>query len=411
MFSRTQGAPVPKLDCSLSSRKFAVTRHEQYRFLLEDAPLCRGRISVLGFHLVARHADCLALLADPRFLRNRSKARGGGSRLPIPMPRNVAYLAQSMIVEDDPEHQRLRRLVHKAFTPNATRRLEGRVAEVTDETLERLQGESEVDLTTAFSLPIPTTMIQEMMGIDPGEMPQFRDSLRALTTGITGWSMIRTMLVDLPRSARWVREVIEHKRKNPGDDILTALIEAEEDGDRLAENELISLVFLLIIAGFETTVHLLSNSVMTLTQHRAAFEQLRDDDSITESAIEELLRYSGPIHGTKPVFAAEDVEIRGHVLPRGSMVLPVLGAANFDPEVFDDPWTLDLERNPNRHLAFSHGGHFCLGASLARMEARVALPRLLKAFPNLDLAVPPEELEPSPMPLWNRYLEMPVRLR
>lgn len=402
---------LPRLRANLSSREFAATRPQQYRWLLEEGPLCRGRIAVLGLYLVSRHADCLQVLTDPRWLRNRSRARGGGGRLPFPLPKNIAFLAQSMIVEDDPEHLRLRRLVHKAFTPNATRQLEGRVAEITESILKGLEDKTEIDLTAEFSLPIPVTMIQEMMGLEPEEMPRFRNSLRALTTGITGWSMLRTMFKDLPAAARWVREVIARKRNKPGEDILTALIHAEEDGDQLSEDELVSLTFLLIIAGYETTVHLLSNSALALIEHPEAMERLRDDATITASGVEELLRYCGPIHGTKPMFAAEEVEIRGHRIPRGSMLIPVLGAANFDADVFADPWRLDLEREPNRHLGFGHGAHFCLGASLARMEARVVLPRLLRAFPNLRLAVPREELVPARMPLWHRYESMPVRLR
>ncbi|MFP6664264.1 MAG: cytochrome P450 [Deltaproteobacteria bacterium] len=409
MIARITMSSVPRLRPNLISRRFIDYKPEHYQWMLEEAPLCRGRVAVIPCWLISRHADCLQLTTDKRFVRNRATATGG-RRVPIPMPKSVALLAQGMIVEDDPEHRRLRSLVQKAFTPTAMRKLEGRVETITTELLDSLDGTGPFDLTRDWSLPIPVRMISEMLGVSADEMPQLRDGLRVLSSGLSGWALFRTFFLDLPRTAVFLRGMIARKRADPGDDILTALIHAEEDGECLSEDELVAMVFLLIIAGYETTVHLLSNSVLTLLEHPEALEQLQQEPGLIGSAVEELLRFCGPIHGTKPQFAISDFEMHGHVIPRGSAVFPVLGAANIDPRVFDNPLQFDIQRQPNHHLAFGHGPHICLGAALARMEARIALPALFARFPNLRLAVPREELRLQRLPLWHRYETMPVRL-
>jgi cytochrome P450 len=213
---------------------------------------------------------------------------------------------------------------------------------------------------------------------------------------------------DIPKAVKLVREMIAEKRANPADDILTGLIEAEEEGDRLSENELISMIFLLIIAGFETTVHLISNGVIALTQHPEQMARLRSDPELYGSAVEEILRFNGPLHGTKMTYAREDIELHGVTIPKGASVMPLLGAANHDPEVFANPEVFDIARTPNRHLGFSQGNHFCLGAFLARMETKIALKTLIERYPNLQLAVPIEELKLQKLPGWHRYQEVPV---
>jgi len=377
--------------------------------MLEEAPLCRGRIAAIPCWMVSRHADCLRLTTDKRFVRNRATATGG-RRMPIPMPRSVELLAQSMIVEDDPQHRRLRNLVQRAFTPTAMLKLEGRAEVITAELLDSIDGAGELDLTQNWSLPIPVRMIGEMLGVDADEMPQFHNGLRVLSTGLAGWALFRTIFLELPKTVGFIRGVITRKRADPGDDILTALIHAEEDGESLSEDELVAMVFMLIDAAYETTVHLLSNSVLTLLEHPEALEQLQQEPEIIGSAVEELLRFCGPVHGTKPQFATSDIEMPGGVIPRGSAVFPVLGAANIDPRAFNNPLQFDVQRTPNHHLAFGHGPHVCLGAALARMEVRVALPALFARFPNLHLAVPRKDLRLQRLPLWHRYETMPVCL-
>ena len=220
--------------------------------------------------------------------------------------------------------------------------------------------------------------------------------------------MFGAFFYDVPKAITFCRDLINRKKANPGEDILTALIEAEENGDKLTEDELIAMVFLLIVAGYETTVHLITNAVQTLLTHPEQLALLRANPDLMESAVEEILRYNGPILGTKLGYPVEDIIVRGVTLPKGKPIVPLLGAANFDAEVFENPYTFDITRKNNRQLGFGQGIPYCLGAPLARMETQIALKNLLNRNPNLKLAVDPSELKIQQIPLWHRYQNMPV---
>ena len=400
-----------RLPVDVASPHFVANRARYYQWLRDEAPVHQGRISVMRMWYLSRFDDCWDLLRDPRFVRNRGRARGkGDSAAPFPLPRSIRHLAESMIVADDPAHARLRRLVQKAFTSSAIASMEAPLRTHAHALLDEAIPRGTVDLQAAYASPIPVRAISDMMGLETGDAPRFHDGMTALSDGLTGWTMLRTLLWDLPKLDRFVRELIERKRVAPGADILTALIAAEENGDRLSENELVSMVFLLIIAGFETTVHLISNLVLALLTHPEQLERLRADPSLVEGAVEEGLRFCGPIHGTKPCYPIEDVTIHGVTIPRGATVIPVLGAANLDPREFDDPERFDIGRPIRRHLGLGRGIHFCLGAQLARMETRVALEVLLERCPDLSLAADPATLERERMPLWHRYAGVPVKI-
>ena len=395
---------------NLSDRDFVENKSAYFAWMREEVPVCRAKISVMKIFLVSRYEDCVQLLRDERFVRNRATATGG-SRLPFPMPKVLAMMMRdSMIYADNPQHARLRGLVNKAFTARSLEPMEDRVETVTAELLDAMKGQGQIDLLSAYATPIPSTVIAEMMGVPMEAIPRFQGFMKTLTQGFSGWKILRTLLWDLRSTGGFIQELVEEKRRNPGDDLLSEIIQAEEDGDRLSDEEVMSMVFLLVVAGFETTSHLVTNSVATFLQNPGQLERFRAEPSLADSAIEECLRHSGPIHSTKPFYARENVEWHGVSIPKGSMVMPWLGAANRDPEVFDDPEAFDIGRSPNRHLAFSQGLHFCLGASLARMEARVALTRLFERYPNLRLAVPAEELDWSVMPGWHRVNALPVTL-
>ncbi len=393
---------------SIMSKQFHANKAEYFQLLLEQDPVHQGRMmGPVKTTFLSKYEDCVAMLKDPRFVRDRRKA-GGKTKMPIPLPKGVQAMTQSMILEDDPEHYRLRNLVHKAFTPKRLRYLDGRIDEITNELLDSLEPQGTVELTKHYSLPIPVTVIQEMLGIDPEDMPMFQNGLKALTDGMSGITILRTFVWDMPKVTKFTEYVIDKKRANPGDDILTALVEAEEDGDRLSQQELIAMVYLLIFAGFETTVHLISNAVLTLLQHPEQLALLRGNMELMDSAVEEILRFAGPIESTKPQYAAEDVEIRGKLIKKGTMVMPLFGAANRDPDVFENPNTFDITRQNNKHLGFGQGIHYCLGAPLARMEAKKALINLLTRNPNLQLAIPESEIEWQRVPAWHRLKQLPV---
>ena len=399
---------------NLNSKEFANNKYEYYKWLREEAPVFHGKISIIDTYIISRYDDCVNFLKDPRFVRDRTTATGGGRMpfpMPLPIPKAVQLMAQSMITEDEPDHRRLRNLVHQAFTRHSLEKMSARIDELTHNLLDEAEQKGTVDLKEAYALPIPVTVIQEMMGVDNEDMPRFKDGLSALKDGFSSWTMLRTLFWDMPRLSKFVRELIERKRSKPQNDILTKLIQAEDEGEKLNEDELVSMVFLMIIAGYETTVQLITNGVLTLLQHSEQLEKLKKQPDLIDSAVEEILRYLGPVQNTKPAYALEDVTIHGVTIPKGATVMPCLGAANHDPTVFDNPEVFDIERFPNKHLGFGSGIHSCLGAPLARMETKIAISNLIQRNPNLRLAIDPSQLRLQVRPGWHTYETLPVVLR
>ncbi len=395
---------------NITSPEFLRDRYALYDRIREEQPVSRIKVSVMTMYAVSRYDDCAAILKDPRLVRNRGTATGG-SRFPFPVPKSVRPMIESMILADDPEHKRLRELVRLAFKPQSIAQLSERIERYSEELLDELDGAGEFDLKTQFAQPLPTRMIADMLGIDKVSMAEFSNIFDTLTKGFGGFRMLKTMFFDLPSAVEAGRKLIRTKREQPGDDILTGLIEAEHEGDRLTEDELVAMVFLLIVAGFETTMHLITNGMLALFENPTALAQLRAEPTLIDTAVEEMIRHCGPIGGTKPQYATEDIELRGVTIPRGKGVMPLFVAANHDPRVFTNPQTFDITRTPNHHLGFGHGIHYCLGAHLARAETRIAINGLLQRFPDLELAVNPSQLKLETLPLWNRYAALPVRTR
>ena len=398
---------------NLAGKDFTQNKYAYFDWIRENEPVYKAKMFVMDIVCLSRYQDCADMLRDDRFVRNRSVATGGGGRLPFPVPKTVALLADSMITADNPEHRRLRLLVNKAFTPRSLKSMESQLELMTHQLLDEAEKNSSagvIDLMSAYSLPIPVQVISQLMGVSDEDMPEFRKGVRVLTEGMSGFGIMRTLLWDMPGLVKFCRGMIERKRQHPGDDVLSQLIEAEEEGDKLSEDELIAMMFLLVFAGYETTVHLINNAVLTLLQHPDQLQKLKTDPSLCNTAVEEVLRFKGPVHGTKPNWAREDVEWGGVKIKRGTPVMPLLGAANRDPRQFNDPESFDIARDPNKHLAFGYGIHLCLGAWLARLETRVALNTLLARYPDLELAVDASELRLQTVPFWHRYESLPIRL-
>lgn len=402
----TEGLPA------IGSSEFAADPHRYYAWLREHAPVASTRLDYGPMSqpvwVLARYQDCRALLTDPRLPRSP----GGASAMTAGLPEHLRFMsAESLIMKDGSEHKRLRALVAKPFTPKMIEQLGERVRALASERLEALAAKDMVDLRREYALPIPYTVIADMVGVDEADRARFQHGVTAMLTDFEGtredWdSQIRDLVT-------FVRELVARKRAEPAEDILTGLIQAEEDGDRLSEDELVAMVLTLIVAGYETTFNLITTAVVTLLDHPADLARLREapeDTDLWRSAIEEIVRYAGPIGGTKPATAVEDITWYGQTVPAGSAVIPLLGSANRDPEAFDEPDRFDITRTPNHHLGFGHGPHFCLGSNLARLEARIALQVLLARHPAISLAVPRGELTLEPMPLWTRYQQLPVRL-
>jgi cytochrome P450 len=363
----------------------------------------------MNVYLIAPYHDCVAMLKVPRLVSDRSNAVGKSWWSPL-VPRSLEIMFESMVNQDDPQHKRLRRLVHKAFTPRAVDQMEGRIEGLTQDLLDKAQSAGEIDLIQSYALPIPVTVIAWMLGVEPDDIPAFSNTIKILSEGMTGWNTVRTVVWDIPKSIEFLRGMIARKRQAPRDDVLTGLIQAEEGGDKLTEEELVSMTMLLLIAGHETTVHLITHAVVTLLEHPEQLRRLQENPDLIDSAIEEVVRFAGPVHSTETNYAREDITLHGVTIPKGAYVYPLLGAANRDPKVFENPDTFDITRSPNHHLGFGQGIHYCLGAPLARMEAKIAVSRLFQRFPNMRLAVKASELEIQRMPLFHRYKSVPLVL-
>jgi cytochrome P450 PksS len=285
-------------------------------------------------------------------------------------------------------------LVSQAFTPRLVEQLRPRVQALADRLLDRVRGRGHVDLIRAYALPLPTTVIAELLGVPAADRRQFHRWSSALFPA-SRWGL----MLAIPNALalfHYLRRQVRRCRADPRSDLLSALARVEEAGDTLSEEELVAMASLLLVAGHETTVNLIGNGTLALLQHPDQLARLRGDPSLLPMAVEELLRYASPLESAMERYAREDVAVAGVTIPRGEMVGPVVASANRDERQFANPDRLDLTRDPNPHLAFGLGTHFCLGAALARLEGQIALGTLLRRFPDLRLAVPPRELRWRP---------------
>lgn len=399
---------IPHLPVKFNSPEFVRHRYVHYQWMHREALVCRGQFTIFKPVFVASYAQCRQLLQDPRLVRNRRSMKGRSFH--IPLLRNLEIMMKGLVNQDDPIHKRQRLLVAKVFTPRALEKIENRVFQVVEELLDDFEGQSHIDLVQRYSLQVPTTVIREMLGIEEKDITQFQALMSTIMQVSSSWDILKIVLFDLSKAVQFIEYLLDKKRHQPADDILTALIQAEEKGEKLSHDELIAMTFTLIVAGYETTIHLISNAVVALLAHPEQLARLKENPELIDTAIEEVLRFYSPFQFTELSYAAEDLEVLGMQIPRKTIVLPLLGAANRDPTVFESPDTFDITRAPNKHLAFGHGIHHCLGAALARMEGKVAVSRLVQRFPDLQLSVP-QDLEMSILPSMHSYQSVPIRLK
>jgi len=354
---------------------------------------------------LTRHADVSRLLVDDRFSADRTR-----SERYVPPPPERARGARSMLVVDPPDHTRLRNLVNKAFTPRMVEQLRPRIEAISADLLDRMAGEDHTDLVARFAYPLPVIVIAEMLGVPARDRLRFQEWSAALIRGLDPRVDEETQeRVFDARDAlsAYLDSVVSERRREPAADLITALIAAEEEGDALSHGELVAMCNLLLVAGHETTVSLVAGGTVALLEHPDQLDRLRREPALARTAVEELLRFVPPVQWTGRVAAAE-LRIGDRRVMPGQSVVGILAAANRDPDVFPDPDRLDLGREPNPHVAFGRGIHFCLGAPLARLEARIALPMLFDRFPALRVAG-----EPEPRPTLNLrgLASLPVALR
>ena len=363
--------------------------------------------------MVTRHEDVAAIFKDPRFSTNFSQAYGEMCQGLLGWrPQALRVLGNQMVTQDDPNHARLKALVHKAFTPKRIQDLEQRVEHITTDLIENIAKRDVIDIVEDFALPLPMTVISEMLGVPEDQRDDFRRYMTNMLD-IPSFGLL-TIIKNIRNTLgliRYLKNLIQLRRKEPDDGLITALIEAEQEGDHLSEEELIGMVFVLLLAGHETTVNLIANGTLALLEHPDQWRMLRENRKLMPTAIEEFLRFTNPVEHGVIRFATEDLPVAGVIIPKGSVVMAMLSSANRDETVFDNPDELDVSRTPNRHLAFGVGMHYCLGAPLARMEGSIAFNALLDRFPDMQLTVLPKAVRWRPSIAGFRGLvELPVRL-
>jgi cytochrome P450 len=396
----------------LGSQAFARDPFPTYARLREAGPVLRTRLPFLGKTWVATtyQAASEVLKDDETFVMEAKKVGKtffiGILRL---LPRILRVFTDNMLYHDDPDHRRLRRLVEQAFSRHSVESMRGRIGVLCDGLLAGLAGGGTVDLLEGWARPLPVAVIGELLGLPDEDRPKFTRWVQAMFRSLSPFGMLLA-LPSLFRLLKYLRRHFEQCRRQPRPGLMTALVQAEQDGDKLSEDELLAMAFLLLFAGFETTVHLLGGGTLALLKTPEQKERLLGDWSLLPRAVEELLRFVSPVQMSEARYVTRDLELHGQSLRRGDSIVALLGAANADPARFPDPEKLDLSRSPNLHLSFGSGMHFCLGAQLARVEAQVGFERLFSRHPRLALAVADSELKYSGNMLLRALVALPVRL-
>ena len=403
---------TPALLGFIASPRLRGRPHALYRAL---RAVDRIHQSPIGIWILSGHTDVAAALRHPEMGSDEARADLSALNLRLlrrgrPAPdlkeretarqRPFFQMTERLILfMDPPDHSRIRSLVSKAFTPKRVEALAPRVTDMVEEMLAEIEPRRSLELLSQFAYPLPARVICELLGVPPEDHRLIIRHAPALALALDPGPMRTPAAVQAADRAvaelnEYLGGLIESRRRQSEDDLLSALVAAESDGDRLSHDELLATVMLLLIAGHETTANVIGNAMLTLLRHPVELARLRDDPGIERSAVEELLRFDGPINMAQRI-TLRDVALNGTEIPAGRIFVLLLGAANRDGRCFEDPERLDLGREPNHHVAFGGGAHFCLGASLARLEARIALPALLRRFPAMRLVGPPPRYRPT----------------
>ncbi|KAA6451228.1 cytochrome P450 family protein [Bacillus swezeyi] len=394
MSSKHEKSSTILSESQLSSAAFKDEAYDFYKEWRASRSLCPVSLRDLGEGwLITRYDDAIHLLKDARLKKNYENVFTEAEEERPVLLENEELLSKHMLNSDPPDHSRLRSLVQKAFTPRMILQLEDRIQHIADSLLDKVQPNHSMNLIDDFAFPLPIIVISEMLGIPHEDRQKFRV-----------WSQTIIDFADTPESmeennhkigefAEYLEYLVHKKRNEPAEDLISAFIQAEDEGTTLSTEELYSTIMLLIVAGHETTVNLITNMTYALLSYPDQLEKLRQQPGLMDSAVEEALRFHSPVELTTIRWAAEPFVLHGQEIKRKDLIIISLASANRDEEIFPNAEMFDIERKNNRHIAFGHGSHFCLGAPLARLEARIAISALLRRFPNIKIKDEREQMK------------------
>lgn len=387
--------------------------YARYAHLRRSCPVSRVKAPLLlrgTGYMVTRYDDVLAFYGDPRFSSDFARYGVGRRFLPLAPP-SIRVLVDSMVMKDDPEHHRLRSLVHKAFNARRVAALSEDVIRIARGLIDQLAAAGEIDVVSDYAVQLPMAVVAIMLGVDDDDRDKFHELCLQLTQAIAAGprQLFRTVRAT-QRLSQLFEHLVRQRRREPDDGLISGLVRANHDGAELSDREVLAMIFLLLLAGHDTTTNLIGSSVLALLDEPEQLARLRADPSLIDTGIDELLRFTSPVPCGAPRTAVEDVEIAGTRIPKGSQVLGMLISANRDETRFENPDVLDLSRKPNKHLAFAAGPHHCLGHQLARLEGRIALTELLERFENLEITAPRSELRFKRLVALRGLTSLPMRV-
>ncbi|MED3515581.1 cytochrome P450 [Bacillus subtilis] len=392
MSSKEKKSVTILTESQLSSRAFKDEAYEFYKELRKSQPLYPLSLGALGKGwLISRYDDAIHLLKNEKLKKNYENVFTAKEKRPA-LLKNEESLTKHMLNSDPPDHNRLRTLVQKAFTHRIILQLEDKIQHIADSLLDKVHNKF-MNLVDDYAFPLPIIVISEMLGIPLEDRQKFRV-----------WSQVIIDFSDAPERLQendhllgefveYLESLVRKKRSEPSGDLISALIQAESEGAQLSTEELYSMIMLLIVAGHETTVNLITNMTYALMCHGDQFEKLRQQPDLMNSAIEEALRFHSPVELTTIRWTAEPFILHGQEIKRKDVIIISLASANRDEKIFPNADIFDIERKNNRHIAFGHGNHFCLGAQLARLEAKIAISTLLRRCPNIQLKGEKEQMK------------------
>ncbi|WP_054955303.1 cytochrome P450 family protein [Paenibacillus dakarensis] len=389
---------------NLFTKEFTANPYPVYENLRKNNPVLKLRFpdGSIGW-LVSSYEDAVAVLKEPRFIKDITKIYG---------EEHTSVFTRNMLFSDPPDHKRLRGLMQKSFTPQFIAGMRDHVQSIADDLLDAVSPQDSMNLIDDYAFLLPIIVISEMLGVPLED----RDKFRTWSNSIIGASNQNpnndeTVVQHMNEFVQYLGDWFAKVREKPGNDLISQLLISEDQGDRLSEQELYGVVTLMIIAGHETTVNLIGNGVLSLLEQPEQRKLLQEQPELIHGAIEEMLRYNGPVEFSTSRWASENFEFKGRQINRGEMVIVSLNSANRDPNQFDDPEIFNIEREKSQHLAFGKGIHLCLGAPLARLEGEIAINTLLRRFPDFQLRDDVQELEWRPGMLVRGVRELPLSLR